>query len=406
MIQSVVDGIRSDFPALQMEVYGKPLVFLDTAASSLKPRPVIEAIAGYYQSFNSNVHRGSYKLSQLASDAFDNTREQIRQYINAELPEEIIFTKGTTESINLVAHGMADFVQEGDEILITQMEHHANIIPWQRLCRECGAELKVVPLQENGTLNFKAFRQLINDRTALVGITHISNVLGTINPVKELVELSHRYGAKVLVDGAQGIVHGPVDVQDFDCDFYCFSGHKFYGPMGIGVLYGKKQCLDKMEPYQLGGAMIDRVSFEKTTFKGLPTKFEAGTPNVAGVIGLGKAIEYITGIGWDTIHGIESNLLHLAEDQLKKIDGLRIIGNSPQKASICSVVVDGIHPYDIGTLIDRFGVACRTGNHCTQPMHEALGISGTLRASFAFYNKEEEVKIFVEALSKTIQMLR
>jgi cysteine desulfurase/selenocysteine lyase len=406
MSNQVVDEIRSDFPALQMEVYGKPLVFLDSAASSLKPRPVIEAIASYYQSYNSNVHRGAYRMSQLASDAYDGTREKIRQYLNAESDREIIFTKGTTESINLVAHGLQGSIGSGDEILLTQMEHHANIIPWQRLCRETGATLKVVPVNEDGTLKFELLRQLIGERTALVGLTHISNVLGTINPVREIVELAHRYGAKVLVDGAQGIVHGPVDVRDMDCDFYCFSGHKFYGPMGIGVLYGKAVLLENMEPYQLGGAMIDRVSFENTTFKGIPAKFEAGTPNVSGVIGLGKATEYILGIGWETIRSIETGILRYAEKQLREIVGLHIVGQSPEKASICSFVVDGIHSYDIGTLIDKFGVACRTGNHCTQPLHDALGLSGTVRASFAFFNTEAEVDVFVKALKQTIQMLR
>jgi cysteine desulfurase/selenocysteine lyase len=406
MSPSAVEKIRSDFPALKMEVYGKPLVFLDTAASSLKPRPVIEAIAEYYRSFNSNVHRGSYRLSQLASDAFDQTREAIKEYLNAHSSREIIYTKGTTEAINLLAHGLSNEIEEGDEILLTEMEHHANIVPWQRLAENKKAAIKVVPVDEDGSLKFEVLRHLISERTKILAITHISNVLGTVNPIKEVVSLAHRYGTKVVIDGAQGIVHGPVDVQDLDADFYCFSGHKFYGPMGIGVLYGKEEHLEKMLPYQLGGAMIDRVGFQKTTFKAAPLKFEAGTPNVAGVIGLGKAIEYVNGIGWASIHEIESGLLTYAEKKLRNIDGVRIIGQAPGKASITSFVVDGIHSYDIGTLIDRFGVACRTGSHCTHPLHDAMGLSGTVRASFAFYNTEQEVDVLVDALKRTIDMLR
>lgn len=406
MSPSIVEKIRSDFPALEMKVYGKPLVYLDTAASSLKPQPVIEAVADYYRSFNSNVHRGAYRLSQLASDAFDQTRESIKDYVNANSSREIIFTKGTTEAINLLAYGLSDEIGEGDEILLTEMEHHANIVPWQRLAKEKNAEIKVVPVDENGSLKFDVLRQLINERSKILAITHISNVLGTINPIKEVISLAHRFGTKVVVDGAQGIVHGPVDVQDLDADFYCFSGHKFYGPMGIGVLYGKQEYLDEMLPYQLGGAMIDRVSFEKTTFKASPIKFEAGTPNVAGVIGLGKAIDYIKGIGWENIHQIENGLLAYAEKKLDGIEGVRIIGQAPHKASISSFVVEGIHSYDIGTLIDKFGVSCRTGSHCTHPLHDALGLSGTVRASFAFYNTEEEVDVLVDALTRTIDMLR
>jgi cysteine desulfurase/selenocysteine lyase len=406
MINKVVEEIRRDFPALEMKVYGKPLVFLDSAASSLKPRQVIESIAAYYSSYNSNVHRGSYKLSQMASDAYDNAREKIAKYIHAGTSSEIIFTKGTTEAINLLAHGLADEIEEGDEILLTQMEHHANIVPWQRLAKQKKATIKVVPVDEEGVLKFDILKQLLSDRTKIVSITHISNVLGTINPLKELIQRAHRYGAVVVVDGAQGIVHGPVDVADLDCDFYCFSSHKFYGPMGIGVLYGKADWLERMEPYQLGGAMIDKVSFEGTTFKEAPLKFEAGTPNVSGVVGLGKAIEYIENLGWDTIHSIEQSLLLSAEKELKKIEGVTIIGRSKQKASISSIVVEGIHSYDIGTIIDKFGIACRTGQHCTHPLHEAFGIPGTVRASFAFYNTEAEISSYIEALKKTIAMLR
>ena len=401
-----VESIRRDFPALSMEVYGKPLVFLDSAASSLKPNRVIDAISDYYRSFNSNVHRGSYRMSQLASDAYDGVRLQLREYLNARSESEILFTKGTTEAINLVAFGLEESIQPGDEILLTQMEHHANIIPWQRLAEKRGAEIKVVPVREDGSLNLEALRKLIREKTRIVAITHISNVLGIVNPVKEITELAHRYGAKVLVDGAQGIVHSPVDVQDMGCDFYCFSGHKFYAPMGIGVLYGREEVLTKMPPYQLGGAMIDRVSFERTSFKEIPHKFEAGTPNVEGVIGLGEAVKYIQGIGWDFIRQTEEKLYKLAEHEIGALDGVHIIGRSAFKAPICAITAEGAHAYDIGTLLDKFGIACRTGNHCTQPLHDALNLTGTVRASFAFYNTPEEIHIFVEALKKTLQMLR
>ena len=406
MIDPRVNSIRGDFPALSMEVYGQPLIFLDSAASSLKPLSVIEGISDYYKSFNSNVHRGSYKLSQLASDAYDGVRHQLHQYLGTASINEIVFTKGTTEAINLIAFGLSDTVRPGDQILLTQMEHHANIIPWQRLAEQKQAEIQVVPLDQDGSLNLSALRTLLNERTRILAITHVSNVLGTINPIREIAELAHRFGAVVVVDGAQGIVHGPVDVQQLDCDFYCFSGHKFYGPMGIGVLYGKEHWLEKMPPYQLGGAMIERVSFEKTSFKGLPHKFEAGTPNVEGVIGLGKAIDYVENLGWDYIQQSEQALLKLAERELSALDGVGIIGRASNKGPICSIVADGAHAYDIGTLLDKFGIACRTGNHCTQPLHDALGISGTLRASFAFYNTTEEIHIFVRALQKSLDMLR
>jgi cysteine desulfurase/selenocysteine lyase len=403
---TTVQRIRQDFPALSMQVYGKQLVFLDSAASSLKPISVIEGVADYYKTINSNVHRGNYRISQLASDSYDGVRGKMKEYLHAGSDAEIVFTKGTTEAINLLAHGLAADIKEGDHILVTEMEHHANILPWQHLCAQKKAILKVVPLNEDGTLKIDKLKSLLNENTKILAVTHVSNVLGTINPLKEIIELAHRSNTKVVVDGAQGIVHGPVDVQDIDCDFYVFSGHKFYAPMGVGVLYGKEKWLQEMEPYQLGGSMIDQVSFEKTTFKDSPHKFEGGTPNVGGVIGLGLAIDYIESIGWEFIHKVESELLAYAESELRKIKGLQIIGNAENKGPISSFSVNGVHAYDIGTLLDRFGVACRTGNHCTQPMHDGLGLAGTVRASYAFYNTKEEIDIFIDALKRTIDMLR
>jgi len=406
MYNGIVDRIREDFPALKMEAHGKPMVFLDSAATSLKPIPVIDAVSEYYKTFNANVHRGSYHISQLASEAFDQVRHKIGKYLNADSSDEIIFTKGTTEAINLLAHCVQDSIGEGDEIVVTEMEHHANIIPWQQLCLKNKATLRVVPVDQEGALKLDVLKNLLNQRTKILAITHISNVLGTINPLREIIELAHRYGSRVVVDGAQGIVHGPVNVRELDCDFYCFSGHKVYAPMGVGVLYGKAQWLKEMPPYQWGGAMIDRVSFSQTTFKEAPLKFEAGTPNVSGVIGLGQAFDYISGIGWGTIQKIEGDLLQYANRVLSQIKGLRVLGNTPNKAPILAMHVDGIHSYDLGTLLDQFGVACRTGNHCTQPLHEVLGVKGTTRASFAFYNTREEIDIFADALERCIEMLK
>ncbi|MEI6696186.1 MAG: cysteine desulfurase [Bacteroidota bacterium] len=400
-----IDKIREDFPILQQQVYGKPLVYFDNAATTQKPQCVIDAVVKYYTESNSNIHRGVHFLSQKATLSFENTREVIRKFINAQHAYEIIFTRGTTESINLIAHSFGNkFIGKGDEIMISAMEHHSNIVPWQMICEEKQAILKVIPFHENGELDKAAFETLISDKTRIIAITHVSNALGSINPIKDLIKIAHSYNIPVMIDGAQGIAHSKVDVMDLDCDFYCFSGHKLYAPMGIGVLYGKQEWLNAMPPYQGGGEMIQTVSFEKTTYNELPYKFEAGTPNVGDVLGLGAALQYIEELGIENIALYEKELLDYASSELLKIEGVRIIGTAQHKAAVVSFLIGSIHPYDAGTIIDRFGVAVRTGHHCAQPLMDIYGIPGTIRASFAFYNTKEEIDVLIKAIYKVKEM--
>jgi len=397
--------IRSDFPILQRLAYDKPLVYFDNAATTQKPQCVIDAISNYYCAENANVHRGVHFLSQQATRSFEGVRQQIKKFINARLTEEIIYTRGTTEAINLVASSFGkQFIRKGDEILISAMEHHSNIVPWQFVCEERQAKLKVIPITDNGELEMDKLGKLITGKTKIIAITHVSNTLGTVNPVKEIIRIAHSHGIPVLVDGAQAIPHLKVDVQDLDCDFYAFSGHKVYGPMGIGCLYGKESWLNKLPPYQGGGEMIANVTFEKTTYNSLPYKFEAGTPNVADVVGFGTALNYINAIGIENIGIYENELLKYATAELEKIKGLRIIGTATDKASVISFVLDKIHPYDAGTIMDHLGVAVRTGNHCTQPIIDKYKIPGTIRASFAFYNTKEEIDVLIQAILKVKEM--
>ncbi len=397
--------IRADFPILSQKINNKPLVYFDNGATTQKPNEVINRISDYYKYENSNVHRGAHQLSQNATELFENARKYIASFINAKSSDEIIFTKGTTDSINLVAAVMSDFVHENDEVIITAMEHHSNLVPWQQLCIKQKAKLVVVPIDDDGNLNMEAFKKSINSSTKLIAVTHISNVLGTIVPVKEITKIAHEQNIPVLIDGAQSVAHVPIDVVDIDCDFYAFSAHKAYGPMGAGVLYGKKEWLNKLPPYQFGGEMISNVTFEKTTFNSLPYKFEAGTPNVAGAIGMQAGLKYIETIGIANIQKYEDELLAYASEKILEIDGLKIIGNAFKKTAVLSFVIDGVHPFDLGTLLDQMGIAIRTGNHCAQPLIESLGITGTIRASFGMYNTFEEVDIFADGLKKVVGML-
>jgi cysteine desulfurase/selenocysteine lyase len=400
-----VTSIRSDFPILKERVGGRPLVYLDNAASSQRPVQVIDAIRDLYEHHYSNVHRGVHRLSQESSALYENARVAVRGFIHAACVHEIIFTRGTTESINLVAQSYArPRLQPGDEILITHMEHHSNIVPWQIVCEQTGAKLKVVPISDRGELEMEHFQGMLSDRTRLVAAVHVSNALGTVNPVKEIVDLAHAAGVPVLIDGAQALPHVPVDVQALDADFYAFSGHKIYGPTGIGVLYAKEALLNEMPPYQGGGDMILSVSFEGTTYNTLPYKFEAGTPNIAGAVGLGAAVEYVQNIGLGAIAAHEHGLLEYATARLSEIDGLRIIGEAAQKAGLISFVLDGVHPHDIGTVLDGEGVAIRAGHHCAQPVMERFGVPATARASFAMYNTFHEIDVLAEAIRKTIKM--
>lgn len=404
-IASDIDKIRSDFPILSRKVHNKPLVYFDNAATTQKPQVVIDAIVNYYTDLNSNVHRGVHYLSQQATTAFEDVRTKIQKFVNAEYRHEIIYTRGCTESINLVAGswGKAN-IKAGDEILISALEHHSNIVPWQMLCEEKGAKLKVCPILEDGSLDMNALSALMTPATKLLAITHISNTLGTLNPVKEITRMAHEKGIVVLIDGAQALSHMKVDVQDIDCDFYTFSAHKVYGPMGIGGLYGKEEILNAMPPWQGGGEMIKNVTFEKTTYNELPFKFEAGTPNVGDVLGFGAALDYVTEIGLDQIAAREHELLEYATEKLTADPLIRIIGRAPEKASLISFMIGNIHPYDAGTIIDQFGIAVRTGTHCTQPLMDSLGIPGTIRASFAFYNTREEIDKLMEAIVKVEQL--
>ena len=397
---------RNDFPILNQNVYNKPLVYFDNAATTQKPLPVIEALSDYYKSINSNIHRGVHFLSQKATEEFEVARKAVQQFIHAAHDYEVIFTRGATESINLVAASFGKtYIQPGDEILISEMEHHSNIVPWQFLCEDRGAVLKVMPFQDNGELCMQQLEELITPKTKIIAITHVSNSLGTINPIREIIRMAHAHDVPVMVDGAQAVAHCPVDVQTLDCDFYCFSGHKMYGPMGIGVMYGKEKWLREMKPYQGGGEMISNVTFEKTTYNDLPFKFEAGTPAVGDVIGLRKAIEYMLQIGVKEIADYEEDLRQYATRQLLQIEGLRIIGEAKEKAAVISFLVGNIHPYDMGVLLDHQGIAVRTGHHCTQPVMNHYQIPGTVRASFALYNTKEEIDRLVEAVRKAKTML-
>jgi len=400
-----IQKIRADFPILTQKVNGKPLVYFDNGATSQKPQVVIDATSKYYQEINANIHRGVHTLSQLATDAYEVSRKTIQEHIHAAHLHEVIFTSGTTHGINLVANGFAAFLKPGDEVLVSALEHHSNIVPWQMLCERTGATLKVIPMNEAGELIQSEYEKLLSEKTKIVTVNQISNALGTINPVKQMIAKAHECGAAVLIDGAQAVPHLRPDVQDLDCDFYVFSGHKLCGPTGIGVLYGKEAWLNKLPPYQGGGEMIATVTFEKTTYAALPHKFEAGTPNIAGGIVLGTAIDYLNEIGFENIAAYETELLVYATQKLEAIPGLKIFGTAKEKTSVISFNVEGIHPYDIGTIIDKKGIAVRTGHHCAQPIMDYYKIPGTIRASFAFYNTKEEINVMVEALQKAIQML-
>ncbi|GHT55052.1 cysteine desulfurase [Bacteroidia bacterium] len=400
-----IEQIRKDFPILSQKVFGKPLVYLDNAATTQKPLSVIRKIEEIYATINANVHRGVHHLSQLATESHEEARKTVQRYINAASSNEIIFTSGTTDSINLVASSFCrSQCKPGDEIIITTMEHHSNIVPWQIQRDISGIEIRVVSLRENGEIRLEDIEELISSKTRLIAVTHVSNVLGTVNPVAGIVQLGHNYNIPVLIDAAQSIQHIPVDVQTLDCDFLAFSSHKMYGPTGVGVLYGKERWLEKMPPYRGGGEMIAHVSFEKTTFNELPYKFEAGTPDYVGSTALGEAIRYIENLGLDKIHRYENRLLQYATEKLLQIEGMQIIGTSSHKSSVISFLVGGIHPYDMGMLLDQLGIALRTGHHCAQPLMDALGIEGTLRASWAFYNTLEEIDVLVEGIKKVAKM--
>lgn len=402
-----INKIRQDFPILKREVNGKPLVYFDNGATSQKPQLVIDAINKYYSYENSNIHRGIHTLSQEATNAYEEARKKIQRFVNAQHEHEIIFTKGTTDSINLVASSFGKkHLKKGDEIIISTMEHHSNIVPWQMICEEAAAILKVIPINDRGELLMDEFKKLLSPKTKLVAITHVSNTLGTINPVKEIIILAKEAGALILIDGAQAVPHTKIDVQELNCDFYAFSGHKMFGPTGVGILYGKEAVLNDLPPYQGGGDMIKTVTFEKTTYNCLPHKFEAGTPNIVGGIGLGVAVDYMNSIGIDKIEAYEHELLTYATEQIKQIEGVRIVGEAQNKASVLSFVVDGTHPSDIGMIIDKLGVAIRTGHHCTEPLMNRLNVPGTARASFAFYNTKEEIDIFIAALKRAVTMLK
>ena len=400
-----IDTIRKDFPILSQKVNGKPLVYFDNGATSQKPQVVIDAISKYYQEINANIHRGVHTLSQLATDAYEASRGKIQQHINAKFAHEVLFTSGTTHGINLVANGFASILKSGDEVLVSALEHHSNIVPWQMLCEKTGAVLRVIPMDENGELILSEFDKLLSDKTKIVTVNHISNALGTVNPIKYMIDKAHEFGAAILIDGAQAVPHLKPNVQELDCDFYVFSGHKICGPTGTGILYGKEAWLNKLPPYQGGGEMIKEVTFEKTTYAELPHKFEAGTPNIAGGIALGTAVDYMNEIGFENIQIQEKELLDSGTKRLLEIEGLKIYGTAKEKTSVISFNIEGIHPYDIGTIIDKLGIAVRTGHHCAQPIMNFFNIPGTIRASFAFYNTKEEIDIFVESVKRAQLML-
>ena len=400
-----IEQIRAQFPILERQINGRPLVYLDNGATSQKPQSVIDAISNYYSNENSNIHRGVHTLSQEATSAYEDVRKKVQKFINAKHNHEVILTSGTTGGINLVASSFGEkLVRKGDEILITAMEHHSNIVPWQILCERKGAKLVVVPISETGEIDIDDFKNLISPKTELISLVHISNSLGTANPVKEMIKIAHSQSIPVLVDGAQAVHHTPVDVQDLDADFYAFSAHKMYGPTGVGVLYGKEELLNSMEPYQGGGDMIKSVTFEKTIYNDLPHKFEAGTPNIAGGIGLGAAIDFINSIGFDFIESHEAELIRFATSQLSSIKGIRFIGTAKERAGLVSFVLNGIHPYDTGVILDKLGIALRTGHHCTQPVMNFFKVPGTVRASFAVYNTKDEIVKLVEGIERVQKM--
>jgi len=402
-----INEIRAQFPVLDQQVYGKPLVYLDNAATTQKPLCVIERERDYYLHENCNIHRGVHYLSQKATEAYEHARQTVADFIHANEAREIIFTRGTTESLNLLATSFEHlFINEGDKVLVTAMEHHSNLVPWQQMVQRHHGQLLVVPMDDKGVLDLEQYETWLKEGPKVVSIAHISNVLGTINPVKEMVAMAHQYGIPVVIDGAQSIAHHPIDVQDLDCDFFVFSGHKMYAPMGIGGLYGKAEWLEKLPPYQFGGEMVDKVSFEKTTFNVLPYKFEAGTPNVGAALGLETAIQFLQNIDRKEVECHEAQLLQSAIQKLSEIEGIRFIGESENRSGLVSFIIDGIHPYDLGTIIDKMGVAVRTGHHCAEPVMTRFGIPGTVRASFALYNTMEEVEIFVKAVKKAAMMLR
>ncbi|MGB2136382.1 MAG: aminotransferase class V-fold PLP-dependent enzyme [Flavobacteriaceae bacterium] len=401
-----VQKIRKDFPILNREVNGKPLVYFDNAATSQTPVQVIDTIADYYKNYNANIHRGVHALSQEATDAYEAARQKIQKHLNAAHPHEIIFTSGTTHSINIVSNGYAQLLREGDELIVSALEHHSNIVPWQMLCEKTGAVLRVIPMNEDGVLIMSEYEKLLSDKTRLVFVNHVSNALGTVNPIEKIITMAHAVGAEVLIDGAQASPHIRADVQALDVDYYVTSAHKLCGPTGIGMLYGKESALKRLPPFQGGGEMIAEVTFEKTTYADLPHKFEAGTPNIAGGIAFGAALDYINAIGMEQIAAYEEELLQYATDKLSKIPGLKIYGTAPQKTAVISFNVEGIHPYDIGSILDKLGIAVRTGHHCAQPIMDYYQIPGTVRASFSFYNTFEEIDRMVEALIKAITMLQ
>ncbi len=407
MIETTLDiqTIRKDFPILQREVNGKPLVYLDNAATSQTPQQVIDTIVDYYQNYNANIHRGVHTLSQEATDAYEAARHKIQKHFNIAKAHEIIFTSGTTQSINLVATGFTSFLKEGDEILVSAMEHHSNIVPWQMLCERTGALLKVIPMNLDGELVMEEYHNLLSDKTKLVFCNHVSNALGTVNPIEKIIDAAHKVGAAVLIDGAQAAPHIKADLQALDVDFYTVSAHKMCGPTGVGMLYGKEEWLKKLPPYQGGGEMIAEVTFEKTTYADLPHKFEAGTPNICGGIAFGAALDYMNSIGFDAIAQYEDELLQYATEQLLTIEGLKIYGTAVHKTSVISFNIEGIHPYDIGTIVDKLGIAVRTGHHCAQPIMDFYQIPGTVRASFSFYNTKEEVDKLVEGIKRAKNML-
>ena len=394
-----------DFPILDTTVYNHPLVYLDNAATTQKPRQVIDALTNYYLTLNSNIHRGAHYLAARATERYEEVRRQVQQFINARSSSEIVFTRGTTESINLVASSFGQGLREYDEVIVSGMEHHSNIVPWQLACERAGARLKVIPFSDEGVLDLQVYESLFSKRTRMVACCHVSNTLGTVNPVKEIVAMAHAHGVPVLIDGAQAVAHMPVDVQALECDFYCFSGHKMYAPMGVGVMYGREEILGQLPPYQGGGEMIKDVTFERTIYNELPFRFEAGTPSVGDVLGLGAAIDFMKEQGIESIARHEEDLLHYAMKQLKEVPGMRFFGTAPHKAGVVSFLLGNAHPYDVGTLLDKLGIAVRTGHHCTQPVMDRYGIPGTVRASFACYTKRDDIDALVNALNRIAPML-
>ena len=401
-----LENIREDFPILHQKINGEELVYLDNAASTQKPKAVINAIKDYYENDHSNVHRGVHTLSVRATEAYENAREKVSQFVNSPNKNQIIFTKGTTESINLIAGSLTNLIEKNDEILITAMEHHSNIVPWQELCKRTGAILKIIPINDNGEILIDKYTEMVTNKTKLVSVVHLSNTLGTINPIEEIIDTAKSNNAITVIDGAQSASHLLVDVQELDCDFYLFSGHKVFGPTGIGVLYGKENILNQIDPYQFGGEMILKVTFDETTYNGLPHKFEAGTPNIAGAVGIGASIDFINSLDRELCHQYEMSLHDYALEKLEQFDDIRIIGRSSKKSAIISFVIDGIHPHDIGTIINQKGIAVRTGHHCTMPLMDFYGIPGTVRASFSIYNNHAEVDKLIDAIKLAIKMLK